>query len=45
LTGKWTGVVEWTDNGMNSWWHHCVLISFVPSFQILNDLLYYRQGY
>jgi len=40
MTGKWTGVprVELIDygmdNGMYSWWHHCVLDSFIPSFQI-----------
>jgi len=39
LTGKWTGAPSGgMDYGMDkeiySWWHHCVLDSFIPSFQI-----------
>ena len=39
LKGKWTGAPSsgmdyGKDNGMYSWWHHCVLDSFVSSFQI-----------
>jgi len=39
LKGKWTGAPSsgmdyGMDNGMYSWWHHCVLDSFIPSFQI-----------
>jgi len=42
LTGKWTGTPggrmdNRIDNGMYSWWHHCVLDSFIPSFKILKN--------
>jgi len=39
VTGKWTGMPSGgmdygMDNGMYSWWHHCVLDSFVPSIHV-----------
>ena len=34
LTGKWIGMPNGgMDNGMHSWWHHCVSEFFVPSFR------------
>jgi len=36
--------MDWSDgmdNGMYSWWHHCVLDSFIPSSEISKNLLYH----
>ena len=31
------GLERWNGQWMYSWWHHCVIDSFVPSFQISEE--------